>query len=687
MLGAGGESGTAVWYRPPVPGGPEERSARASWGLPAGVGVMMTALAAMMMLRSPDPWALRLDNRLVIFPLTLSAWKSWLAAQWPVWTDGIWAGFPLLTEPQTAALYLPHALAFALTPAPHWRAFDLATAAHIGLMAAGMTAFLRALDARPTAAIAGGVLAALSSEFMNWTFGFLPCTVALSWWPWGLLAADRLAWTDRPARWVLLGGIAIAAGFLGGYPEFGIDGAALDCMWLLLRTDARPFYIRLGRVAVLAVVAAGLAAPQMLPSGLEIADTLRSGRPDNADWIPICLGGVRDLFDPFRVAPGFLGLLTCVTALLGARSAAGRRLWIVVALSFTIALGTTTPVYGWLSSVRPFYWFRNPSKFSVVTQLALAALAGLGIDTLLRASAQRSGLAMLAALLALGATSERLTAGTYTQQALANAAEPDKPLTSQIELVTRGILPALPARASNEPPPRVWVRARPAFIGGLPMVWGVEQLGGSKGSLVGRRNWTAFDAPMNAARAQLLGVEAMLWVGRPCSPLTGWDEALDGPGGCFYRNRTPPRRYEIIARSQPVASETALVAAVDGATQPDLVPVLAGTNDLPTTGAGNIVVLEHREGHATLRVTTSEPSLLLVRESWKPGWTARVDDTSTPIYQAAGVYFAVPLPAGAHDVRLAFRQPGLALGLAAALSVLGLLSIQMVREGRRGAAA
>ena len=64
-----------------------------------------------------------------------------------------------------------------------------------------------------------------------------------------------------------------------------------------------------------------------------------------------------------------------------------------------------------------------------------------------------------------------------------------------------------------------------------------------------------------------------------------------------------------------------------------------------------------------LDVASVGARLLLVRESWDAGWEARVDGERTPLYEAAGIFFAVPVPLGRHRVALSYRTPGFRIGL------------------------
>ena len=62
--------------------------------------------------------------------------------------------------------------------------------------------------------------------------------------------------------------------------------------------------------------------------------------------------------------------------------------------------------------------------------------------------------------------------------------------------------------------------------------------------------------------------------------------------------------------------------------------------------------------------------LLVVSESFDPGWTARVDGQPARIHRVYGDFMGVVLEAGGHEVTLHFEPPQLRLG--ASLTALGL---------------
>lgn len=66
-----------------------------------------------------------------------------------------------------------------------------------------------------------------------------------------------------------------------------------------------------------------------------------------------------------------------------------------------------------------------------------------------------------------------------------------------------------------------------------------------------------------------------------------------------------------------------------------------------------------------VRVATEAPGLLVVGDTWMPGWTALIDGHPAPILRGNHAQRVIPLPRpGRHEVVLRYRPPGLDLGLA-----------------------
>jgi hypothetical protein len=92
--------------------------------------------------------------------------------------------------------------------------------------------------------------------------------------------------------------------------------------------------------------------------------------------------------------------------------------------------------------------------------------------------------------------------------------------------------------------------------------------------------------------------------------------------------------------------------------------------------SGRVVSALESSERLELEVEASRPTLLLVRDAFAPGWSARVDGRSVPTQRADGRHRAVAIPSGKSRVVLEYRPPrqlaGLALSLGAAVVLAGL---------------
>jgi hypothetical protein len=85
-----------------------------------------------------------------------------------------------------------------------------------------------------------------------------------------------------------------------------------------------------------------------------------------------------------------------------------------------------------------------------------------------------------------------------------------------------------------------------------------------------------------------------------------------------------------------------------------------------------------------LRVATDATGLLVIAETWMPGWSATVDGKSTPILRGNHAQRVVPLlEPGNHEVVLTYRTPGLTSGLALTIgsAVVWLVLVLWVQLG------
>jgi hypothetical protein len=640
------------------------------------------------------PWTLHGENLIDIYPALVDTFHQWAAGRMPVWSGGAWAGYPLIANPQSGAFYPLHAFYLLLTPFPHLRAFDLGTAFHLGILAAGSCLLLLRLGCGRACAGFGGLLSVLAPQVLL-TTSFLSSVASISWFPWVIVAAEGLT-RSHASPWqtglrVLVGSLALAAQACAGYPEWALYSGSFGALWILCARSPVPVSTRVVRIGLLASAAILLAAPQLLPAAYEFPDTYRGKARGRQALLAVHVGSTAAIVDPFQggrrnepiSASPFLGgaALTLAMAAVALRRRRSPVLFGLLVLTGLFALGSQTPVHGWLHSLPVFDRFRGPSKFFLFTQLSTLWLAAMGLQALWDLEEKKRGWAILGAGLAVLVVAEyaiqlsiRLPQirGTHFHR------EPELPRDTDLLAGVRDLVTAEPGTAG--PPPRVFVAEYHTVVGNLGMLFGIEDLRGASPPLLGRRQRKIlhrFKSPdgrklgwMTQQHLNLYGVDRVLQM-KPCED-PSWRNlpVISGEGSqvCVMQNPTARPRYELVTNLRSFESEESMVARMFEVRPPLEIPVLAPEASLPPHveglgSPGRARASAYRPGRVDIEVEANCDAMLLVREAWKPGWEARVDDNPVEVLPALGIFFAVPIDAGRHEVKLRFQQPGLKPGL------------------------
>ncbi|HET7771795.1 MAG TPA: hypothetical protein VFN74_23680, partial [Chloroflexota bacterium] len=243
----------------------------------------------------------------------------------------------------------------------------------------------------------------------------------------------------------------------------------------------------------------------------------------------------------------------------------------------------------------------------------------------------------------------------------------------------------------------------------LGVVYGLPSPDGYDGGLLPLRSYADFKAllvtdeapvphytlaPQAPARpdARLLGalnVRFLALDGRQGPPGTGWDAIEAAPGAAWlYENQSVLPRAFVVSdvRAEPDPRRAlALLRGLDLATSAVVerpVPGLPeGTpRDAP---AAQVVTFSATE----MTVDATGPGLLVLSESFYPGWRAAIDGAGAPLVRANLHFRAVPLTAGAHRVRVWYDPFSVKLGFAlSALTIAGnAAALAVLRRRRRGA--
>jgi hypothetical protein len=148
-----------------------------------------------------------------------------------------------------------------------------------------------------------------------------------------------------------------------------------------------------------------------------------------------------------------------------------------------------------------------------------------------------------------------------------------------------------------------------------------------------------------------------------------------------YRTQTAPENRDLLLTAMSAPTFDPLAQSfVEGP------PPFAQAADAPPRGQAAVFVTDD-EAEIELEVSLERPGLVVLADSYYPGWRATVDGADAPIVATNHLFRGVPAPAGTHRVRFTYEPASVRIG--ALLSAAGLLVVAwlgLARRGRRPAA-
>jgi hypothetical protein len=344
------------------------------------------------------------------------AFRAWWFDQlhqghFATWCPGIFAGFPLFAETQTGPLYPPTFLLFLSMPS--FLAFSWSVILHFALAGWGMHLLVGRLGASFWPCFLSGIAFALSGFMFTHVVHFNLLTGA-ALFPWAIYFAVGIAaraGKGERAHPRDLVGLAVAAAcfFLGSHP-YATFMCFLSALLLaaLLSGNARA----LGRAGLTTLGAwlagAAIGAVQLLPAMDFLGRTSRGGAVDRAfltfgSFPPWSLAAAAnpDVFGTpvdgsyfggpdwshFAETCAYVGLLPvalAAAAIVLRRDRVTFAFTTLAAASFLLMLGKYTVLYRAIEFIPLLQSTRLPARFILILTFAIAALAGLGFDALLK---------------------------------------------------------------------------------------------------------------------------------------------------------------------------------------------------------------------------------------------------------------------------------------------------------------
>lgn len=698
-----------------------------------------------------------------LWPIYSYAADTYTAARVPLWNPTLYAGMPFAADPQTAAFYPLNLVAYVVAPGFPYVALEALVIAHVWLSGVGMYVLLRnwlGADSERVAALTGAV-ALMFCDVTVIHIGNYNIVAAASWLPFALAGLHRaLSGGGSGAR--TGASVALALSVLAGHAQLTLmvwGATAAYGLWSALaelsgapREAGRRLLVtgQVVGVAVLLAAVAWLPALELQRYTARAALTYDQATEFSLPWAglagmfsPLLLGrGSQDFWAPWpRVESGYVGVVTLLLAgfaLLRRPTRLTAFLALLGAFGLALALGPNTPLHRWIfDAVSVFRGLRVPARFVFLTDFAMAALAGFGMQALAVRTGRRWWLnvALWAALgavvmnvgyrtAAAAATPVRdpmWAAGVAASLLLATAvvvwiggsrAGPGMRRVAWLLLVvdvighgawvemdegdpTTGYQHGVANQfLQGRPGPTRVDNASVALAPDAGARLGFDDIGGIYNPLGLATVQTYRDAlgSRGSTRYDFLGTQ---WVvaDKNQPPADDADIVpvfIDDPALDVYLNNAAQPRVSLRGRADVVAEGQALDRLLapdfDVLTAVVIEPVaalpegVAGTVVPPRLagtqgGDGGRILLEaYDPEHIRIRVTTDGPRWLVIADAWYPGWRASLDGAPVSVFRANLAFRAVAIAGGGeHVLDMVFLPATQQLG--AVLSVIGLMIV------------
>ena len=415
--------------------------------------------------------------------------------------------------------------------------------------------------------------------------------------------------------------------------------------------------------------------------------------------------------------------------------------------SFLIGIGKWTPIHHVFYKLPIYSGFRTWARFLCLMTFSVAVLSAYGWQALVEEKNRRArlavyGVAGLAVLVALLSLSKAPGMGAEYAQRLAQQGSSAAALVKSIRdsashalffalalavlawlvpktAASRGLALALlplalalhwidmgpthqrylvfknPAEITTPP---AWLdsvppaQAEPYRVYDLPGLWaqnrsvyyGYENLMGYHGVQMASQR-SLLEALKNR-QAQLFDLMNVRYLfSKDALGLPGW-KTLSEKGAYVYENPTVLPRAFLVGKSRVVDSQQAAFDTLGRADFNPRAEVVLENGPVMGGGpaAGSVKWLKRSPNAFELRVQVASDGLLVVSNSWYPGWTATVDGKVSEILRANGALQAIRMPAGDHLVHFRFTSPMFRLGgWMLALGLLGLAALGWQARRRR----
>jgi uncharacterized membrane protein YfhO len=352
------------------------------WGFPVGVPV-----------KNP----ITSDVFSFIYPMQTYAAHLLTELEWPLWNPYILGGVPLLANFQSAAFNPLNGLFFLLDPLDAW---SLQVIMQHVFCAFFTYLLLQYWKLSKYASLLGGIIFAFSGFNLIWSQWNGHALVAACI---PLLLYFLSRWIqEKKSVWMVGASITLAIQIYAGYPQVVLYTLlAISFYWLIYIEKYKNKLKSAILFVMLIVLGLGLAAPQILPGQELLSLSQREVEPHPFEWAFLPWKKVITFIAPdyfgnhatgnywgpqdYTSNTGFVGVIALSLALLGIFSKKRpEKTYAVILLITGLVLSFPTPIslFLWKSGILGFQ-AAAAHRALVLFNLAIALLAGFGIDSLI----------------------------------------------------------------------------------------------------------------------------------------------------------------------------------------------------------------------------------------------------------------------------------------------------------------
>ncbi len=654
----------------------------------------------------------------------------------PLWRSDIGDGFPLFAEGQTGALYLPNLLLFRFLPAV--TAYNIALVGAVFMLGLGTYWLCRILKNSP---LASGFVG-LTVMFSGLTMTQLPHITLLqgmSMLPF-VVSLSILVVTRGPYPFMGFLVFALSQQIMAGFPQatfLTCIVSALFVAWHSYQTKniAGSLYVVL---AMMLGLAGG--AVQILPSweflksstdpkGFTPAMSSMYSMPFThllSFFNPFALGNPKmGTYPPFYAFDGsifwentpYVGLLPLILLAISIRFIKKSRIlllyWAIALGSLILAGGKYAPTYI-LFSAWPLTLFRVPSRFLWITILSIALIGGHVIDRVVRHNkAHWITLILSVGVLIHGISLERTWWSYHLIEParlwLAPPAIARQIPAGRIFTVGHGALYNLAVTKKGWENGEPYRNLRQGMIPNSNMLWHVPQHSIYAGRYLRRPAITdtlmtdSMSADQYIATVSgtkffdMFSIKNILSFVPLNAPEFIREKTISKEGDAelflFSNPNALPRAYfSLEATSAATLNEavstlispgfkpgtTVLLERHDITKQKQLSAFLSPTSSSPRTKTGEITWEQDSHTAIRLSVVSDQDALLVLTDTYYPGWVAHINGHPTPIMAANLSQRAVVVPAGKHIVTFAYRPLSLMWGTVITCAAFLITTILMI---------